>query len=104
MELNKDINNNSNIISDFSDELNTFLQNNVEGATFTIDHIEDEIAICENRDSKKMINIHLSKLPKNIKENDIIKYTNGEYILAESETLSAKENIKDKFNRLRKNK
>lgn len=104
MELNKDINNNSNIISDFSNELNTFLENNIEGATFTIDKIEDEIAICENRNSKKMINIHLSKLPQNIKENDIIKYTNGKYILDEQETISVKENIKDKFSKLRKNK
>lgn len=102
MELNN-INNNSNIISDFSNELNTFLENHVEGSSFTISHIEGEIAICENRDSKKMINIHLSKLPQNVKENDIIKYINGKYVLDGQETILTKENIRDKFNKLRKN-
>ena len=101
MELNTN-NNSSNIISDFSNELNTFLETNIDGATFTIDRIEGEIAICENRENKKMINIHLSKLPKNIKENDIIKYTNNTYILEEQETSLAKQNIRDKFNRLKK--
>lgn len=101
MELNTN-NNSSNIISNFSNELNTFLETNIDGATFTIDRIEGEIAICENRENKKMINIHLSKLPKNIKENDIIKYTNNIYILEEPETSSAKQNIRDKFNRLKK--
>lgn len=101
MELNTN-NNSSNIISNFSNELNTFLETNIDGATFTIDRIEGEIAICENRKNKKMINIHLSKLPKNIKENDIIKYTNNIYILEEPETSSAKQNIRDKFNRLKK--
>lgn len=102
MELDKNINNNSNIISDFSNELNTFLKNVIEGATFTIDKIENEIATCENRETKEMINIHTSKLPENIKENDIIKYTNGKYILDNELTNSTKENIQDKFNRLRK--
>lgn len=102
MELNKDISNNSDIITDFSKELNSFLKNNIEGSTFTVDKIENEIATCENRTTREMINIHLSKLPKNIKENDIIKYTNGKYILENKETITAKQNIKDKFNSLRK--
>lgn len=102
MELDKEINNNSNIISEFSNELNTFLKNNIEGATFTIDKIENDIAVCENRETKEMINIHTSKLPENIKEKDIIKYINGEYIVDNELTNSTKENIQDKFNKLRK--
>ena len=100
MELN--INNNHTEISTFSNELNSFLETNIEGATFSINRIEDKIAVCENRENKKMINIHLSKLPLNIKENDIIKYINGVYILSKQETNSTKENIKEKFNKLRK--
>ena len=102
MELNKNINNKSNIISDFSNELTIFLKNNIEGATFTIDKIEGEIAVCENRTTKEIINIHLSKLPENIKETDIIKYTNGKYVLDSQLTNFTKDNIKDKFNRLKK--
>ena len=102
MNLNNNSNNNSNIISNFSSELSTFLETNIEGATFTIDKIENDVAVCENRENKKIINIHISKLPEDIKENDIIKYTNGQYILEEIETNSTKENIKDKFNKLRK--
>lgn len=102
MELNKNINNKSNIISDFSNELTIFLKNNIEGAIFTIDKIEGEIAVCENRTTKEIINIHLSKLPENIKETDIIKYTNGKYVLDSQLTNFTKDNIKDKFNKLKK--
>ena len=101
MELNTE-NNNENLISNFTQELNTFLENHIEGETFTIDKIENNIAVCENRRTKEFINIHISKLPNNIKENDIIKYSNGNYILEENETISAKENIKSKFDTLRK--
>lgn len=102
MELKSETTNNSNLISDFSEELNTFLENHIDGETFTIDRIENNVAICENRNTKKFINIHISKLPENIKENDIIKYMNGQYILDNQETLDAKENIKSKFDKLRK--
>lgn len=102
MELKQDQNNNNNITSDFSNELNIFLENHHEGDLFTIDRIENETAICENRTTRQMVNIHLSKLPENIKENDIIKYTNGEYILETEEAKTLKEDIRSKFDSLRK--
>ena len=41
-------------ISTFSNELNSFLETNIEGATFSINRIEDKIAVCENRENKKL--------------------------------------------------
>lgn len=103
MELNNNSNNTfSNDISSFTDELNTFLENTLEGATFTVDKIEGEIATCENRQTRKMINLSLSLLPKNIHESDIIKFINGKFILDAEETMSSKKRINEKFNNLLK--
>ena len=46
---------------------------------FVIDRIENDIAICENRLTREIIKIEISKLPKGIKEGNIIKYYNGIY-------------------------
>ena len=100
MELNTT--NKNDVNSNFSSDLNIFLENHLEGDTFTIDKIVNSVAACENRRTKQIINIHISKLPINIKENDIIKYINGTYVLEENETQNAKENIKSKFDALRK--
>ena len=38
-----------------------------------VDRIEENIAVCEDRETRVMFNIELSKLPENVKEGDVIK-------------------------------
>ena len=57
MELKQNQNNNTNITNEFSKELNNFLDNHHEGDLFTIDRIENDTAICENRNTKKIVNM-----------------------------------------------
>ena len=44
-----------------------------------IDRIENNIAVCENRENGIIIEIDVSKLPDKIKQGSIIKYIDGNY-------------------------
>ena len=68
---------------------------------YTVDRIEENIVILESRNNNKMIEVELIKLPENIKEGDIITLSNNEYILEEKKTNSKKNNIRNRFNKLK---
>lgn len=46
-----------------------------------IDRIEGDIAVCENRKTRKMRNIPLADLPKEAKEGSVLKWQNDKYEL-----------------------
>ena len=48
---------------------------------YIIDRFEENFAVCENRETEEMKNIDIKELPENIKEGDVLRYKNGEYIL-----------------------
>ena len=62
--------------------------------TLVIDRIEGKIAVCENRNTGKMIDIKISKLPKGIKEGNVLKYKKGKYIIDLEEQKKIEERIK----------
>lgn len=62
-----------------------------------IDRIEDNIAICENRENGIIIEIEVSKLPKEIKEGSVIKYADGNYRLDLEEQKNIEERIAEKM-------
>ena len=49
----------------------------------TVDRFEGEVAVCEDRQTKKTYNIEKSKLPEDIKEGSMIKFENGKYVKCE---------------------
>lgn len=67
-----------------------------------IDRFEGDYAVCENRETLLIENIELSKLPKDIKEGDVLKYKDNQYELdvqAKTEIeLRIQEKMKDIFN------
>ena len=65
--------------------------------TLVIDRIENNIAICENRENGIFIKIDVSKLPDNIKEGSIIKYKDGIYRLDLEEQKNIEERIAEKM-------
>lgn len=65
----------------------------------TIDRIEENIAVCEDRETRVMFNIDISKLPENVKEGDVIRYENNEFKL----DTQAQEEIEDRIQEKTKN-
>ena len=68
---------------------------------YTVDRIEDNIVILEDRSTLKKLEIEKNKLPKNIKEKDIISLKNNKYIIKTKETKKIKQDIKNRFNKLK---
>lgn len=73
-----------------------------DGDTFTVDRFEDEFAILENRETGKMINISIFKLPNNLKEGNILTVFNGNFILNNEDTQNISSNIQSRFDKLKK--
>ena len=69
---------------------------------YTVDRIEKEYIVLENRETLEMINVEKKMLPNNIKEQDIVNFINNKYIIDKELTNSTKKNIKDRFNKLKK--
>ena len=93
-------------ISDFTKDLNNFLENNnlsfKDGDCFTVDRFENDFAILENRKTGSLINVSINKLPSNINEGDILSFKNGNFVLDKDETIKLRNNIKSRFNKLKK--
>lgn len=66
---------------------------------FTIDRIEEGKAVleCENGE---MVSLDVSSLPKNIKEGDILEFSDGSYFLDDEETEKRKKRIRDLMSNL----
>ena len=67
---------------------------------YVVDRIENNIVVCEERKTGKMVNIKKEILPKEVKEGDIIKFENGLYSIDYEETKKEKERIANKFNNI----
>ena len=67
---------------------------------YVVDRIENNIVVCEERKTRKMVNIKKEILPKEVKEGDIIKFENGLYSIDYEETKKEKERIANKFNNI----
>ena len=52
-----------------------------------VDRIEGDIAICENRKTKKMQNICVADLPRNVEEGNVLKWQNGKYEIDTSKEI-----------------
>ncbi len=63
---------------------------------YTIDRFENDVAVCEEKSTQKMVDIPISLLPQNVKEQDILSFIDGIYTINLQATNLAKENILDK--------
>lgn len=70
---------------------------------YIIDRFEEEFAICEDNGNREMVKIKKDNLPPNIREGDIIKFENNQYIIDKDEMKKVEERIKEKMNKLFKN-
>ena len=92
---------NKNDINDFVKQIEERL-NNMENEikTYTIDRFEGNIAVCEDRETKEIINIDKSKLPINAKEGNIVCFKNNKYELETKKEEEISNRIQEKMNKL----
>lgn len=67
---------------------------------YAIDRIEGDNVVLENRKTNEIKNVKKDMLPKNIKEGSIVQYINGQYIYNQELTQKAREEIKEKMDKL----
>ena len=69
---------------------------------YSVDRIENDIAVLENLETKDIIEVELKELPSNIKEKNILIYENNVYKIDKKIEEERKENILNRFNKLKK--
>jgi len=69
---------------------------------YSIDRIENSLAVLQNIETLELIDVEIDKLPNDVTEGDILLYNDGEYTLDKDTTAKRKENIKKRFNDLLK--
>ena len=69
---------------------------------YSIDRIEENIAVLENIETKEIIEVEISQLPDNIKETNIVIYENDVYILDKNTEETRKKDLLSRFNKLKK--
>ena len=71
---------------------------------YCVDRIEENIAVLENMETRKMENIDINILPKDIKEGSIIEKKEDIYIHLYDEEEKRNQDISSRFQRLISNK
>lgn len=68
---------------------------------YSVDQINESIAVLENITTGEKLNVNLNKLPPNVKEGNIITVLNDTYTLNEDEEIARRIRIANKLNRLK---
>ena len=87
-------------INVFIKELEGRLKGMNEEKEYTIYRFENELAVCEDRQTKEMVNIPRKNLPEGIKEGSILKYKDGKYSVDLSKEKEVSDRIKEKMDKL----
>ena len=90
----------NNFIEAFLNELRNHLERN-SNPLYTLDRFEGEFAVLEDRNTKKMIDIHISNIPSNAKTGDILKLSNGSYVIDNEKTKEVSDRIRQKMDNLK---
>ena len=102
--LGKNISSDSanNFLENFINQLKSYLDKN-SNPMYTLDRFEGNFAVLENRTTKEMTDIPISNIPSNAKEGDILKLSNGSYIVDYEETRTVSDKIREKMDNLKSN-
>lgn len=69
---------------------------------YTVDRIENDYVVLENRNNLDMIDVKITEFNYDVSEGDIVLYKDGKYIKDEEETNRIESNIRSRFNKLKK--
>lgn len=68
---------------------------------YSVDRIEENIAVLEELDTGNIIEVPASKLPHFIVDGTVVRYENDEYIVDKDEEDIRRERIREKLERLK---
>ena len=85
-------------VNSFIKELENKLKNMNE--EYTVDRIEGDFVVWENRENGKIVNLKKENLPEDIQDGDIIKEVNGKYIKDKEKQEEIEDRIAKKMNDL----
>ncbi len=71
---------------------------------YSVDKIENDIAVLENIDDGTKIEVSTTVLPDSLKEGNILYYENESYKIDIREETKRRKRIRSKFDMLKKNK
>ena len=71
---------------------------------YSVDRIENDIAILENLDTREIIEVNINELPMNIHDGIILLYDGTNYTIDREENKSRIEMMREKMSRLKKEK
>ena len=91
--INKQPNNISEIELELAQKLDAIEE-------FTVDRLEEDIVVLENRKTQEMVNFKKEELPEGLKTGDIIKKINGKFYIDRIETEKIEKRIENKMNDL----
>lgn len=69
---------------------------------YSVDRIENDIAVLEDITTKEKIELNINYLPKKIKEGTILEKKEDSFIIDEEEENVRRKRIMEKFNKLKK--
>lgn len=69
---------------------------------YSVDRIENDIAVLEDVTTKEKIELNINYLPKKIKEGTILEKKDDSFIIDEEEENVRRKRIVEKFNKLKK--
>lgn len=69
---------------------------------YSVDRIENDIAVLEDVTTKEKIELNINYLPKKIKEGTILEKKDDSFIIDEEEENVRRKRIMEKFNKLKK--
>lgn len=90
----------SDIVESFIREIEKGLTKMDERKELTIDRFEGDIAVCENRQTKEMINVKAEELPEGAREGNILIRKEGKFVLNQGKEQEISERIKEKMDNL----
>lgn len=90
-----------NFIKELGDYLNNM--NNQKENIFVVDRIENKVAVCENRNTGKTLEISLEELPKNIHDGTVLIEKNGKYEISREKQNEIENIINEKVKNIFKN-
>lgn len=68
---------------------------------YTVDRIENNVVILENRETLEMMEVPKDKIPFSVHDGSILIYKDGQYIESVNEELDKRKKIEERFKRLR---
>lgn len=69
---------------------------------YSVDRIENNVVIFQNLETREIYEEKLDRFPENIKEGDIVAFSNEKYIIDNTTIMKRKKSLRERLERLKK--